>query len=263
LAAALACLLPAAAFAQGLPEQELEQPSIFSMDSWNFNIGGGVGIGPDYQGSDHYKVHPVTIGSLSYRNVLFVGPAGAGANLFNIEGLRAGPVLGYRGGRKDTADAHLNGLGRIGASVEAGLFIDYDMGPFVLSGTYRHAITHSNNGAIGRVQLDFHQKMLDDRLEVHVGPEIDFGDSRYVTKWFGVSPSQSVASGLPVYQPSGGVNGAGIYLTTDYYLTPYLFLHGFGSVRELVGDAGDSPIVLQQTQALAGLGLVYHWAGGK
>jgi outer membrane scaffolding protein for murein synthesis (MipA/OmpV family) len=262
-AAATGFLLSAApAQAQSLPDEELVQTSVFSLNSWNFNIGGGVGIGPDYQGSDHYKVHPVTIGSLSYRNVLFVGPAGAGANFFHVEGLRAGPVLGYRGGRKETVDVHLKGMGNISASIEAGVFLDYDLGPFTLSGTYRHALTHSNNGAIGRVQLDFEQKLFNDELDVHVGPEVDFGDSRYVTKWFGVTPAQAAASGFRVYTPHGGANGAGVYLTADYYFTPWLFLHSFGSIRELIGDAGNSPIVMKKEQAVAGMGLVFHWDGG-
>jgi outer membrane protein len=258
----LACLIfPAASFSQTLSEENLEETPFFSLDNVNLNVGGGVGIGPAYQGSDHYKVHPITIGSFSYRNTLFVGPAGAGANFLNIKGLRAGPVLGYRGGRKQTTDARLQGLGNIGASIEAGLFIDYDVGPFTMSGTYRHALTHSNNGAIGRFQLDYRSKMLDDKLELHLGPEVDFGDGRYVKTWFGVSPAQAVTSHLPVYAPEGGATGAGLYVTMDYYLSSSFFLHSFGSVRQLAGDTAGSPIVAQKTQAYAGLGLVYHWSG--
>ena len=171
------------AIAQSLNEQQLQQTSIFSPYSWNFNIGGGVRIAPAYAGPDHYKVRPLTIGSLSYRNTLFAGPAGVGADFFrffHVEGLRAGPILGYRGGRRQTNDLRLKGLGNIGASIEAGVYFDDDLGSsFTLSGTYRRAVTNSNNGGIGRLQLNYRWKPMD-AVEVNMGPVVDFGDGRYV-----------------------------------------------------------------------------------
>lgn len=254
------------AFAQSLPETQLEQTSIFSPYSWNFNIGGGVRVAPTYQGSEDYKVGPTTFGSVSYRNTLFVGPSGLGLDflkIFHVEGLRAGPILSYRGGRKQSNDRMLKGLGNIGASIEAGFYFDYDLGSnFTFSGTYRHAITNANNGGIARIQLNYRWKPLDE-LEVNVGPAVDFGDGRYVKKWFGITPAQSIASGLPVYNPSGGPTGAGLYFTADYYLTDWMFVRAFGTVRRMIGDTSESPIVLQKSQGIAGLGLVYHWQGGN
>jgi outer membrane scaffolding protein for murein synthesis (MipA/OmpV family) len=247
------------ALSQTLPEEEMEQPSIFSPDNWNVNLGGGVGIGPVYQGSDNYKVRPITFGSVSYRN-FFLGPAGLGINFLSIKGLRAGPILGYRGGRKATADPALAGLGNISPSIEVGAFVAYPVGPFELSGTLRQAVTHSSNGAIGRVKLDYAQSLLDGDLQLHVGPQLDLGDGQYVGKWFGVTPTQSAASGLPVYDPAGGLTGIGAYLTLDYRLSADFYLHAFGNIRELIGDAADSPVVHNTDQAWTGLGLVWHWS---
>jgi outer membrane protein len=251
-------LAPSPVHSQTMPEEEMEQPSIFSSDNWNVNLGTGVGIGPVYQGSDNYKVRPITMGSISYRNV-FLGPAGLGANFLNIEGLRAGPILGYRGGRKHTADKALAGLGDISTSIEAGAFVAYLLGPFELSGTLRQAITHSSNGAIGRIKLDYAKSLLDGDLQMHVGPQLDLADGQYVGKWFGITPAQSAASGLPVYDPSGGLTGIGAYLTLDYRLTPDFYLHGFANFRELISDAAGSPVVRKANQAWTGVGLVWHW----
>ncbi len=67
---------------------------------------------------------------------------------------------------------------------------------------------------------------------------------------------------MPVYSPSGGPTGAGAYLTADYYLNDWLFLRVFGNVRRIIG-VEDSPIVMDENQGTAGLGLVYHWQGGN
>jgi outer membrane scaffolding protein for murein synthesis (MipA/OmpV family) len=42
-------------------------------------------------------------------------------------------------------------------------------------------------------------------------------------------------------------------------MSEHIVLRGFAGVKELVGDAGDSPIVQQKTQGSVGVGAAYHF----
>jgi MipA family protein len=250
---------PAAAQSQTLSDEEMEDTNAIAQRNWNFTAGAGIGYGPTYLGSKKFQIHPIFLGSANYRNSSFIGPAGLGVNLLNIKGLNIGPVISYQGGRHEDSDPHLSGLGNIQASFLAGGFLAYHLGAFEFIGTARQAITHSNNGLIGRVQLDYRLDTLAKSLELNIGPELDLGDGRYEKKWFGVSSSQSLLSGLPVFSPKGGITAEGAYVTLDYHFSRHVFLRLFGNFRELADNDSESPIVEDRTQAFVGLGLAYTW----
>lgn len=141
----------------------------------------------------------------------------------------------------------------------AGLFAAYRIGPFDVSGTVRQAILHSKDGLVGRVEMDYRWSFLDRKLNIQAGPEIDFGDSPYERTWFGVTPSQSVASGLPVFSPRGGIKDTGAHVSLTYVCSRHLLLRMFADCRRLCGDTADSPIVQKKNQVIVGFGPVYHF----
>ncbi|HUZ33498.1 MAG TPA: MipA/OmpV family protein [Xanthobacteraceae bacterium] len=265
LVGALLSAYPLAAWAQALPEEELEQKGLAPQappGNWDITLGAGIAAVPTYPGAKDYHARLVPLASITYRNTFFLGPSGLGMNAINWNGFRAGPVLGYLGGRNQSDDPHLNGLGDIQPSLTAGMFASYRMGPFEVGGTVRQAVVHTNNGLVGRVQLDYRRPIIANKLEFDVGPEIDLGDSQYERTWFGVSPGQSARSGLPAFTPGGGVTDAGAHLMFNYRYSEHILFRAFGDVREFVGDASNSPIVQSKTQAIIGIGIAYHWGAG-
>jgi outer membrane protein len=77
-----------------------------------------------------------------------------------------------------------------------------------------------------------------------------------------VRPSDSLASGLPIYVPGSGVRDARAWATALLHLSPQWHL-GVGALySRLLGDAADSPIVADEgskNQWVYGVGALYAW----
>lgn len=260
------CWSPAAA--QELNEQELEQKGLAEgrgAGDWNVTLGLGVAAEPAYPGARAERAAPIPLAFISYRNLIFLGPFGLGVNLIHWtsadgrSGFRAGPVIGYRGGRDEDVDAHLAGLGNIEPSVTAGAFAAWRRGPFELAGTVRQAITRTSNGLFGLVQLDYRTALIPRQLDFLIGPDLEFANAEFDRTWFGVSPGQSAQSGLPVFTPGAGLVDAGLQASLTYHYSPHVLVRAFTDLKVLTGDDANSPIVQRKFQAVAGLGLAYHF----
>ena len=243
---------------QTLGDEQIQTGGRVPQD-WDVTVGIGVGAEPTFPGASAYRASPIPLVSIKYRDLVFLGPGGLGVNVIDWRGFRAGPLLGFGHGRDQSDDPHLNGLGNIEPSANAGGFVSYTLGPVRVAGTVRQAITHASYGLTGRLQVDYRHALVPGRLYFGAGPEVDFANDRYARTWFGVSPGQSAASGLPVFTPGGGVKDVGANANLTYRYTQHILLRGFVDVRELVGDVADSPIVQSKTQALVGAGVAYHF----
>lgn len=248
--------------AQTLQEQELEQSGFGrepARGSWNVTLGAGLAAAPRYPGADTDRARLVPLGEIVYRDLIFLGPAGLGANLIDAGGWHAGPVIGLMPGRSETRDPRLTGLGDIQTSVSAGVFLRYRIGPFEVGGTVREAITHTQNGLRGLVRADYRVTPALSRLQLFLGPDLEFANARHSQTWFGVTPAQSGDSGLPVFTPGAGVKDVGAHAALTCSYTDHLLLRTFANVEELTGDITNGPLVQRRTQLLIGAGLAYHF----
>jgi outer membrane scaffolding protein for murein synthesis (MipA/OmpV family) len=255
-------LTPAASQAQTLQEEELEGQGLAEQpttSNWNVTLGAGIAARPVYQGASAYRVRPIPLFSASYGNLVFLDARGLGINAINWNGLRAGPILGFEGGRSESDDTRLNGLGDISSSLTGGAFAAYHFGPFEISATVRQAITHTGNGLAGLVWFNYRHPIIPDKLDLIAGPDLEFADGQYARTWFGVSQTQSAQSGLPVYTPGAGVKDVGLHLSLTYHYSEHFLLRGFAGIKELTSDVANSPIVQSKTQGLIGLGVAYHF----
>jgi hypothetical protein len=90
-------------------------------------------IGTSYPGAEDRRVRPVPIFIFTFRyHDIFLSLLGLGWNAIDVGGLRAGPVLRYEGGRSQSLDPRLNGLGDIPGSITGGAFVAYRLAPFEL-----------------------------------------------------------------------------------------------------------------------------------
>lgn len=268
LATLLACLagmsvfLPSIARAQTLEQQQLEQAGLgqrAATSNWNNFLGAGVAASPTYEGADSYRVRPVPFLLFDYRDELFFGPLGLQWKAIDAEGFRAGPVIGFLGGRSQSLSPRLEGLGDIRTSITAGVFATYRAGPFQLATTFRQAITHTENGWLGLVQLDYRTVIVTRKVVLAVGPEIELASGQYNQTWFGVSSVQSIDSGLPVFTAGAGVKDYGVHANLTYICTQHILLRAFVDVKEIAGDLTDSPIVQRSTATTVGVGMAYHF----
>lgn len=275
------------ASAEEIVNQQLEQPSPTEHPStgpWNVTLGLGGGVTPNFEGASNYHATPIPFGNISYSSRgfagtegtegtdayatqaggvdigllgVFVGAQGLGVNLLRVGGFRAGALLGYGGGRSESDDSHLNGLGSIDGSIQMGGFARYRWNAFEVRAQIRQAVTH-NNGLVGNVGVTYTFRPID-RLSVNIGPQVVFADSSYMEKYFGVTAAQSQASGLRTYSAGGGIKDVGLGMRSTYALDQHWIVFGIANVSEIVGDAANSPIVQSKEQITAGAGLAYHF----
>lgn len=253
--------MSAAAHAQTLSEEEIEQQGLAGKpkDNWSVTLGPGLVGRPIYPGASDERLRFVPLFSVNYRNLVALGPGGLRMDMIRWKGFQAGPVLGFEGGRKESESSALHGLGDIGASLTAGGFVSYRYKCWEFYGTALQAITHSGNGLTALVRLDYRAALIPDKLNLSVGPEISLIDGSASQAWFGISQIQSLQSGLPVFTPGGGLKDVGLRASLTYNLSDHILLHSFGTMKQLIGEVSNSPIVQDKTQLLAGLGLAYRF----
>jgi outer membrane scaffolding protein for murein synthesis (MipA/OmpV family) len=68
-------------------------------------------------------------------------------------------------------------------------------------------------------------------------------NGNYMETYFGISPKQSLKSGLSQFGAEAGFKDLGITLGLDYMFTGSIGIGGRVQYKRLLGDAADSPIV--------------------
>ena len=253
--------VPNGAHAQTLQEQQLEQTGLVERTpkTWNVFLGAVVASTNTYEGSESRRVHGAPFFLIAYRDELFLGPLGLSWKAIDWNGFRAGPVLGLMGGRRQDLSPHLFGLGDISSSVAVGFFANYRLDQFQLSTNFRQAVTHTGNGWLGLVQLDYRTALIAHRAGFFIGPEAQFASAKYEQTFFGVTGAQSVDSGLPQFTPPGGLKDYGVHAGITYVWTRHVVMRVFVDEKWLGNDIKDSPIVLRNTETLVGVAAAYHF----
>ena len=243
-----------------------------------FTVALGVGYTPDYVGSNDYRIIPAgairgTIGpvSLSTKSTYLYAdlfPRRANAIDFDL-----GPIAGIRLNRASHIDDPIVRLlpdrktafeigGFAGISLH-NLTNPYDTLAFRLD--VLHDIGNAHKSTVLSPNIDF-STPLSRYTYVSASVGADFVSKRFADYYFGITPADSLASGLPVFNPRGGMEKwkAGLLanqsITGD--LTRGLSVFGTANYSRLVGDFGRSPLVSERgnpNQWLGAVGLAYTW----
>ena len=225
---------------------------------WDIMVGGGLAVAPRYEGADRERFQPVPFASVTYRDTVRLGPDGLAVTVLNMNGFSVAPALGYGGGRKESQDSNLKGLGTIQSALTVGVILKYQTGPFSFTITPREAVVHSNDGFVTNLAAAYDWQVAP-RLKLSIGPTLSLVDGRYAQTYFGVDGQQSARSGKRVYSPDGGVKDVGLTGSLSYAIDDHWVLRTSVSDRELVGDAADSPIVRSKNQASIVTGIGYRF----
>jgi outer membrane scaffolding protein for murein synthesis (MipA/OmpV family) len=278
-----ACLALAAGFAAS-PALAQSEPAagqlptpeeISTRDS--LTIGLGAAVTPDYEGSNDYRIIPAGAIRGKYKGISF---STRGTYLFvdvvpgsgKVE-LDAGPIVGVRmNSRRHIEDDVVEDLPRLKRAFEVGGFggvsfhgLTNPYDTLALRLDVLHDIGNAHESTTFTPNLEFSTPLSRTTyLGASVGAE--FVANRYADYYFGVTPAGSLASGLPVFNPDGGMKNWKLGLLLNQSLSGDL-LHGFsifgaGQYSRLVGDFKRSPIVDDRgspNQWLGAIGLAYSW----
>lgn len=240
---------------------ELPQPNFAGL---------GVGAYPDYFGSSDYNIGAVPFGRFSLGGTRFVRIMAneVRVNLLDHPNWQLGPVGLWRLGREDVENPVVDKVHDIDDSISLGLFGGYvwrdpqDIRRMAGASTWVLGdVSDVYNGWTAGLNAYATQPVAK-MLTLAGGAAFTYGDSNYMDEYFGVRPSDSLASGLPIYVPGSGVRDMRGWATALLHLSPQWHLGVGAMYLRLVGDAADSPIVADEgskNQWVYGVGALYAW----
>jgi outer membrane protein len=218
-----------------------------------YSIGAGVGVVPDYEGSQDYTAVPIPHFSAQWQNGRYITLDGNAlkANLLANDKWSLGPVLQYRGKRDDDVDNNrVSKMDKIDAAVEAGAFLGYKLALFHISPNYDSwdigaqlvtDVSGEHDGILATARTGYTFK--NDRMSTRIGASVTYADDDYMDTYFSVSASDAIRSGLKKYKAESGVKDVGFDLTLRLKMTENWDIRGAFAYIALLEDAKDSPIV--------------------
>ncbi len=242
----------------------------------SFTIGVGVATVPRYEGADSNTIVPAaairgrykgldfsTIGTTLYTDLI---PANESGFDFIL-----GPIAHVtlnRTSRKRTRDAQIVALGKIDTAIEVGADIGFAKTGVITSAYDRlsfdvaisHDVTNTHDSLIVTPSIGYGTP-LSTKVYVGISASANYVGRGYARTYFGVTPTQSAVSGLPVFTPGKGFKDinfgalANVSLTGD--LTRGLSLFALGNYSRLVSDFGRSPVTRDRNQWFGSVGLAY------
>jgi MipA family protein len=213
----------------------------------------GAGYAPIYEGSNTSEASPLLDFNVSFGDGrFFAGTRGIGYAPVLTETLSLRLGIGYGGGRKMKDDpANLAGLGDIDDEALGLLSAEYRMGQF---GFGADVMAGSEYGVTADLKATTTIAVSD---KVNLSGEIlaTYADQSHMQRYFGVTTAQSAASGLDGFAAGSGMKSAGVGITVSYDCTEATSVMVGARYSKLAGDAAESPITRDASQASAFVGL--------
>lgn len=262
--AAMAVLAATAATALYAPFANAAEPAVPPSRDWTITLGAEGRVLPAYEGADKLVLRPLPIFRVRRAGSLdkFRSPRdGASISILDVGRFQLGPTLKIRMPRKESASSDLTGLGDVDWTVEVGGFAEIWPTEWLRGRAELRQGLGGHRGLVSDLMLDAVVPVAP-RLTLSGGPRMTIVSAKAESPYFSVTPGQSVASGLPVYDAGGGVHSYGVGAQARYAWTPKWSSHIFVEYERLTGDAANSPLVTQRgsrDQIQLGIGTTYSF----
>jgi outer membrane scaffolding protein for murein synthesis (MipA/OmpV family) len=247
-------------YSGGVALEKLFEPN---LPDWRVVLGAAYENRPLYDGSSLTRNQGGPVINIRYKDLAFASVGeGLGLNLIHGEHYRGGLALCYDLGRYVSDDvSHLTGLGDIKRAPAIKAFFSYAVSksfPMVVRADVRQIIGGAD-GALADIDAFMPLPGSSRRLIMFAGPSFTIADHRYLQREFGVTTTQSIASGYPVYDAHSGSDAAGFGFSATGFVTPHVLVNLDAAVNRLLGSAADSPITQKETQHVVALSIAYAW----
>ncbi len=236
-------------------------PGFIPREGFSLAAGPAMVASPRFDGARSYRLRPYPIVKLRWRDVVAFNTTRL--KIYGVRGrtLRLGLSASYRLGRDEIDSTALAGLGDIGDTVELGVFAEARMGRAAFGFEVRYDPFSGHGGSLVILRAG-HGLYADERTLLAVGLRSVWAGADYMRSYFGVSPAQAAASGLPAFAAGAGFKEVGLQLIARTRLSDDWTLRMDAGASRLLGDAAKSPIIKQRGRAgklLFSLGLVYNF----
>jgi len=227
------------------------------------SLGAGVGLAPDYEGSDDYTAVPLLFGRIGWGDGKYVALQGNQLR-WNLgdNTIEFGPLLQYRRDRDDVDNKQVDRLDDVDAAVEAGLFLTGRSGPWSATLEFATDISDTYNGYIITLGGKY-QTNITESLKTTYGLSTTYASGNYMETYFQIDNGNRGTSTLPNYTADRGqLKDVGLSMAADYRINKSWSVLGNLGYKYLMGDAADSPIVDDEgskSQLFIGAMGIYHF----
>ena len=209
-------------------------------EAWQVQVGGGALITPEFKGSRDHRARVLPFVSIRYSDLFSASVQdGVVVNAYRAGGFTVGPAARFRFGQDEGDAPDLKGLGDVDPSFEPGIFVNYRRGALSARLSVGQDLIGGHGGGIAELSGALTVPVLRTLaapILLSAGPRVSLVTSKMNRAFFGIDPAQSVASALPVYNPSGGLQEIGMNMTVISPLDHRLSVVGFLGYGRLLGD---------------------------
>lgn len=229
----------------------------------DISIGGGIGLAPDYEGSEDYELVPIPFVDVRWKNGMFVNLEGLTmrANLFPSDFWRLGLMANYRPKRSNVENDQVDRLEHVEAALEMGPFAGIDYKNWSVSVEVTTDVAEGHDGTLFTARSSYNW-VASNNLTILFGASTTYASNDYMSTYFGIDFFDAARSGLPEYGADAGFKDVSFTLRISYGIDDSWSTRCIASYTRLVGDAEDSPLVDDEgnaNQFLGGLLLVYKF----
>ena len=238
--------------------------SIVQLRKVNYSIGLGLGITNQYDGSDDYLILPNLVFSADWNNGRYIRLSGLGLDI-NISKNRKweyGPIVRFKLNRNDNIvdNEAVANLESLGFGISAGLMGRYNFAKGLdIKAEYAQDISGVSDGGLALLHLRYTKfsKRFINRLTVGTS----YGTERYLNTYFGVNSDNIGSSTLSNYTIGAGFRDISTSVNSTYVINRQWLLSAQIGYTRLIGDASDSPLVIQgsSNQIQGGLIAIYRF----
>jgi len=229
---------------------------------WDITVGGGALYGPTYEGADSLRPSPIPYFDFEWNDRFSLSSDdGLHFAFVNWKHLSFGFAGNARLPRKASDDSALHHLGRVGLSLEAGGYIDYNPPGFDISLEVRHDIAGGHGGTVAEFNVRG-QVPIGKSFVMEFGPNVNWASKNYMQSYFGITPGQSLNSGFKVFSPNAGLKDVGFTFSGAYLFNEHWRLLVEATYARLMDVVVDSPLIREKgdpNQYSFAVMLAYHF----
>ena len=232
----------------------------------------GAGIGPQYEGSDDYTAVPLltVLARNLYHPATYAGLSGTrfSSNFLPHDTLRAGLSAEYvleRGAINDIDNDRVDALSDTDDGLLVGVVVGYHVkldqdSSMTFEFDSRYDVSDEIGGLVtlrGR-----YKKMLSSKWSLLTEAEGTYASESYMNEYFGVNEQNAARSGLDEFQADAGIKDVNLKVAAAYKFNQSWSTTMIASVKQLLGDAADSPVTDDEgsaTQLFGGASINFHF----
>ena len=154
----------------------------------------------------------------------------------------------------------LRGMEVVKARLQGGGFVNYYLAPDIrLTSSLLYGGGRERAGVLMHIGIQRTARSIAPHHSLSFGAGMNIVNGSYNNTFFGVTPSESLKSGNPVYQAHGGIKDIHATVRWNWSLSPSWMLASSAQVGSLQGSAKRSPLVERPTTYSVSTALAYRF----